>query len=385
MTSSFEMTGLDGANPLGFLAALGAMASLYESGLARPTLRWKRAFRWVPVLEGVKASSRDDLAASLAEALRGNPVTDEAEERLKAKKREMEEAKTAVKKKREDIGRRKLKGDQRKEVEESELDPLWKVYEEKRLEYRAALAQALPRRELGLGKRIEDSTRAEFKEYACELIATASLKDRAPLDFLAAFGSDAILDKNGAHIQPTPFSFVSGSGNQFFLDTARELISRVNARRIYETIFEPWDYRDIRLSMRWDPIEDRRYALMDRDPTSSGNEARTMWMANLLAYRSLMLFATAPAGARLGTTGWCERRDRTGGAKRQFFTWPIWEFPASLNVVQSLLQLRELVAPKPSRQELEERGIAEVYRVERIEWGSGTNRKVNFTASRRVM
>ena len=68
---------------------------------------------------------------------------------------------------------------------------------------------------------------------------------------------------------------------------------RLQIERVHAALFEPWTYRDDRYSMRWDPLEDRRYALMDRDPTASDNKSRTVWMANLFAYRSLVLFPSA--------------------------------------------------------------------------------------------
>ena len=72
--------------------------------------------------------------------------------------------------------------------------------------------------------------------------------------------------------------------------------------------------------MRWDPAEDRRYALLDRDPTATGNKPRTVWIANLLAYHALAWFPSAPTARGLLTTGW----DRSGEA----FTWPLWQVPA---------------------------------------------------------
>lgn len=127
--------------------------------------------------------------------------------------------------------------------------------------------------------------------------------------------------------------------------------------------------------MRWDPIEDRRYALMDRDP--SENSPRTMWMANLLAYRALSLFPAAAAGRRLVAAGW----DAEGRA----FTWPIWEHPLDVDGVRSLVQLRELIEERPDRAALRARGIVAAYRAHRVEVGTGANRKVNFSPARRVL
>ena len=89
---------------------------------------------------------------------------------------------------------------------------------------------------------------------------------RDALDFLAAFASDGCFDKRTNRVEATPFCFINGSSGQYFLSTVRQLISEVCPERVQATLFSPWTYQDQKLSLRWDPHEDRRYALMDRDP-----------------------------------------------------------------------------------------------------------------------
>ncbi|MCL6650309.1 MAG: hypothetical protein K6U89_18545, partial [Chloroflexi bacterium] len=347
MSRSFELLGLDGTNPLGFLAALGTLVSLEQACVGEPRLRWKRATRWTPILENVHVKDEDELARKVADSLRGGPVPADVERRrLDAQKemedaqKEMERVKKTIEKKNDEIKKRRLRGRERTEAEERELRPLRREYAEKRSQWLEALRVAVPRPELALGKRIEDCTSGEYREFAAELIRTAGGSDRESVDMLAAFGTDAVCRRKPDSIEPTPFSFASGSGKQFFLETARKLLDKVDTDRVRRTLFESWDYQDQRLSMRWDPIEDRRYALMDRDPTAPGNEPRTMWMANLLAYRGLALFPSVPMGRRLQTAGWDE--------KQASFTWPLWVYPVSMDVVRSLLQLRELVEGRPN-------------------------------------
>jgi hypothetical protein len=303
-------------------------------------------------------------------------VTADAEARRAQAQRAMENAKTAVKKKRDEIKRRGLRGAERSEAIDREVRPLEQEYEEKRRVWLAALREAVPRPELALGKRI-DCTAEEYRAHAAALAEQTRPATRGSLDLLAAFGNDACRQARSDSIEPTPFCFITGGGHQFFLETARELVGRVTTDGVSRVLFKPWDYRDEGLSMRWDPIEDRRYALMDRDPTASDNKARTMWMANLLAYRALALFPTAP-GSRLATAAW-----RADG-HRQWFTWPLWTHPATADVVRSLVQLSELTREHPDRTSLRERGVEAVYRSERIAVGTGANRKVNFAPARAV-
>lgn len=374
MVRSFELSGLDGTNPLGFLAALGTLVSLAEAHAGEPKLVWRPGPRLVPILEGAGAEDEDELSRVVADSLRGPAIAPDAEARRAEAQREMENAKTAVKKKRDEIKARGLRGAERSDAIERELRPLEREYEQKRRVWLEALREAVPRPELSLGKRI-DCTQEEYRAHAAALADQAQLMTRGALDMLAAFGSDACHQANSDAIAPTSFCFITGSGHQFFLETARELMARVATDSVRRALFEPWDYRDEGLSMRWDSIEDRRYALMDRDPTASDNKPRTMWMANLLAYRALALFPSAP-GRRLATAGW----DSRGST----FTWPLWGHPLGVDGIRSLVQLRELIEERPDAAGLRARGIVAVYRAQRVEVGKGVSRKVNFSPARQV-
>lgn len=370
MQRSFQLSGLDGSNPLGYLAALGTLVTLYRHGEREPKLKWTLASRWIPVLHDLDCRDNAQVSRAVADALRGKPVQPDAEKRLGEAQKKMEAAQKAIKKKRDEIKQQGLRGTERLEAIERELRPLEGEYEQRRREWLGALREAVPWPELALGKRI-DCTREEYRERAASFLGSAGLLDRSAPDFLAAFGSDGSTEEDNV-IQSTPFCFITGSGHQFFLDTVRRLVSHVTLDNVRRVLFQPWDYGDEGLSMRWDPIEDRRYALLDRDP--SDESARTMWVANLLAYRALVLFPTAPVGGRLATAGWTQ----------ESFTWPLWEHPVGVDVVRSLVQLRELAQPRPDATALRAKGIVAVYRAQRISVGKGANRKLNFTPARRV-
>jgi hypothetical protein len=321
------------------------------------------------------AEDEDELSRAVADSLRGATITRGAEARRAEAQRDMENVKKALKKKSAEIKARGLRGAERSEAMERELRPLEREYDHKRRVWLDALREAVPRPELALGKRI-DCTTEEYRAHAAALAEGTWLTTRGAVDLLAAFGSDACHQANSDAIEPTPFCFITGSGHQFFLETARELVPRVGTDGVSRVLFRPWDYRDEGLSMRWDPIEDRRYALMDRDPTASDNKPRTMWMANLLAYRALALFPTAPGRRGLAAAGW--------DAQRKAFTWPLWEHPLGVDGVRSLVQLPELIEERPAASALRLRGVVAVYRAQRVEVGRGANRKVNFSPARRV-
>lgn len=378
---SLELPGIDGANPLGFLAALGMLVTVRQAGEKQARLRWERARTWVPVLDGISTSDPDKLSDTVAGALRGRAVSDGDEKKRSATQREFDAAKKAVGDKRKEIRKRGLGRKEREAAMKQELPPLEKDYEHKRLQSLDARKKAVPRPEIALGKRI-DCTHKEYRKHASDFLEGAGHGDRETLDLLAAFGSDACRSKRKTEpdaIAPTPFCFTTGSGRQFFLDTVGQLMEQVTAERVRQVLFESWAYRDEKLSMRWDPVEDRRYALMDRDPTASDNRSRTVWMANLLAYRALPLFPCAPGRRGLGTTAWALIDE-----ENLAFTWPLWEFPAPPDTIRSLLQLSELTEPERYRAPLRARGIAAIFRSRRIKVGAGSNYKLNFSLARGV-
>jgi hypothetical protein len=364
---------LDGSNPLGFLSALGTLMVAHAAGETEARLSWERRARWVPVLHAVSVKDPAAFAEVMAGALAGRTVTPHDEKARGRSEKAFNQASTLVKKKRNEIKARRLRGDERREALEREVAPLEGDRDARRKAWLEALARAVPRPELALGKKI-DCRPEEFRQHAAAFVTKPDAETREALDLLAAFGSDAVY-KSGS-ITPTPFCFIRGTGHQYFLDTVRQLLQQATPEKVHEALFEQRSYRDLRLSMRWDPMDDRQYALMDRDPSKL--KTRTVWMANLLAYRALTLFPTAPRGRRLEATGW------NGGADEPSFSWPLWRTPLPPSVIRSLLQLRLLVEDSPDRPTLRARGITAVCRTRRIKVGAGSNYKLNFAPARAV-
>ncbi len=204
-----------------------------------------------------------------------------------------------------------------------------------------------------------------FRRYAADAVEHAQATgDRTWADFVAAFGCDALAEDKV--IQDTAFRTMSGAGHQHFLKTMRELVEVTEPDHLAKALFQPWTYEDDRPSLRWDPEDDRRYALRWNEP--SGDPIRTVRGANRLAIEALPLFPTAPVGSSLETTGF-----QTGGSRETFLTWPIWETPASVDVVRTLLAMHELQTERPDRRVLLAQGIVEVYRCQRLTIGKYRN------------
>lgn len=374
------LPGLDGANPLGYLAALGALVTLHAAGHRQARLHWRCTAAWEPVLGGLPTADPDELAELLAAGLRGTDVSAAAEARRAAAQDALDAARTTAKKAREAVKKQKLRGVQRDQAHRERVAPLEREVARLHADTLAALHAAVPRPELALGKNI-DCSAAEFRALAERTLRSNDGRRRDTLDLLAAFASDACPHESPAKrkqskIAVTPFAFITGGGHQHFLDTVRQLMERVDADRLAATCFAPWRVADEKLSLRWDPVEDRRYALMDRDPTASDNKATTEWMANLLAYRALALFPTAPFRGHLHATAW-SRHDG-----EPCFTWPLWSVPCGPDSIRSLLQMPMLAAEQPEHPLLRERGIVAAFRSRRIRVGSGANFKVNLTPAR---
>lgn len=380
----FMLEGIDGANPLGFLAAVGTLLVLHQAGHRESRLAWRRhGLSWRPQLTGLPSDDPTALAELLAEKLRGTDVSEESDKKRKEAEQQFSRKKKEIKNKRDEIKKRGLRGKERTQAIAEEVTPLERELEALRKTWLEALRRSVPSPELALGKNI-DCMEAEYRAIVEPLMESVCFDDRDALDLLAAFCSTGCLHESPqkrreGKLAPTPFSFISGSGHQDFLDTAGMLLQSVSPERLESALFAPWTYEDEGLSMRWDPVEDRRYALMDRDPTASDNKPRTVWMANLLAYRVLALFPSAPARSGLTTVGWVQ-----GDEGEPFFTWPIWSHPLDPDSIRSLFLLPELYLEIPDRAVLRARGIEATFRSRRIKVGSGANFKVNFSPAREV-
>ena len=202
--------------------------------------------------------------------------------------------------------------------------------------------------------------------------ASAAPEARAEADFIAAFGCDAVQSPGWkGQIQETAFRTL-GAGQTQFLKPMRDLAEKTTREHLRRCLFAPWNREDSRLSLRWDPEDDRRYAHRWRDPTASGEEPKTEWGANRLAFEALPLFPVMPLGSTAITTGFSGNRSRD-----TFLTWPVWDLGADLDTVRSMLALRGLQEAAPDRRQLAAMGIREVFRSQRINNG----RYRNFTPS----
>ena len=177
-----------------------------------------------------------------------------------------------------------------------------------------------------------------FRAYTEEALSQATPRHRDWVDFATGLGSDIAHDphRNRKGVMDTALRTMSGAGNQHFLDFMKQLQKSVNKVKLREALFEPWAYRDEGLSLRWDEVDDRRYALRAENPAGSGkqNKIHTVHGANRLAFEALALLPPFPVARGLETTGFSRRSWR---AKEPVFHWPLWAPPVTLDPLRGLL------------------------------------------------
>jgi hypothetical protein len=231
----------------------------------------------------------------------------------------------------------------------------------RRADFLEKLNVAAARPELSIGKKV-DLSAEEFRSKAESFFHDAELGSSA-IAMLAGLATESCNDKQCPR---TRFDFIDSSGQLAFLEAVLQLMSNATPERLEATLFQTWKRADEKYSLRFDPVEDRRYALLDRDPTASNNKSTSEWMANLLAYRALSLFPCAITQRGSETTGWAEH------SGTWCFTWPVWEQPLALETIRSLLTHRELITPHPSAL-LRRVGVRAAYRVRRVSNGDYVN------------
>ena len=291
------LSGLDGGNPLGFLAAVGALlifSDLRDRAADAARLGWRETPEgWRPLLTGCGGS-----AAALCDALLWS-LSNASDEIL-------------------DVGK------MRAESKESNKFPFDAGHFEKALH-----------------------------EWPVEKAG------RRDADFLAGFGTELYPDPKTKEFQCTSFKMVrSGDSNgQGMLHYAMVLREKVDRRALERTLFENWDYGDADYSLRWDPIENQPYALRWRNPSKSTlmDGPGTIRAANCLAFEALRCLPCMAIGTKAHTTGFREVEHRRA------FVWPIWMPCVNADTARSLLSLGELHETPLRRTALEARGIREVY------------------------
>jgi hypothetical protein len=210
-----------------------------------------------------------------------------------------------------------------------------------------------------------DFTRRQFRE-----LVDHSTSEPLQARMLAAIGSDACTRRDGERIEGTALAAIAGQGHQNFLERVaalgrRQLQNETSILR--QALLEPWAYEDLESTLRWDPLEDRRYALGFADP--SGEKIKTSAGANILAVIGFPLFSAAPGERGLVTTAVVRQR------RSHEVRWPIWNVPCGLATIEALLRHPDLAVAGSSenggntRAAWKRSGVVDIKRCRRIRTG----------------
>lgn len=204
--------------------------------------------------------------------------------------------------------------------------------------------------------------REEYRRAVRRLVEQQ--RDRKSADALrtfAALTSDVVLNKGS--LRSTMLDLTSG--NQRFLGSVLDLAGKpaksngkpdlLSEDAVREALLGPWLYRDDHHALGWDPDTQRLHALRHKLPEKD-RENRSVRAAVFLATQALPLFPCFAVGGNLYTTGF----HRDDG--EDWFSWPIWRDPISLDTLRSLLVY-------PFTADLQRRGIELVYRCRRVRTG----------------
>jgi hypothetical protein len=171
----------------------------------------------------------------------------------------------------------------------------------------------------------------------------------------------------------------NGASHQNLVQSMRDVLKLVELEHIRMALFEPWKraYRvpddkrkELKLgtrkpTLRLDPSDERLYALRLSNPTTT-DDYSTELGAQALAIPAFGLLPVVP-GRQPVTVASKRLRQRVT------FSWPIWNTPATLRAVRSLVWAG-VGRPKEQR----ERGVFAAFSADRI---SGAKGKLSFSPS----
>lgn len=317
--TEFVLTGLDGSNPLGFLAALGTLRSIHERLPGRAQLQWNED-DLRPVLVLSESMDRTKLCAELA-----GFVQEVARDVLGVARYDSEVI--AV----EPQHFRKFALAEGLSSEHGRLAAL----------FAAAFGSD------AVVKRAKDDSRIEPTR----------------LSLANGNGHKNLLKDFRAMALALPAAAKRGKQAPQGLADLPVLMD--------EALFEGRRRTDKGLySFRWDPLEFRTAAHMAEDPSKL--DLPTIPGANLLAVIGLTMLPSVPTKSGLATTAMFSR------GRNECFGWPLWSCPLPLDVVFSLLTVGKGSIDDPPREWSAARGVFARFAVQRL---SPDKKNLFFTQS----
>lgn len=239
MTQELMLSGLDGSNPIGYLAALGVFRALHDLG-EDVRLRWEHGDAWRPFLSSV---SKDEL--------------------LELLERDLVEWK-------------------------KDADELTLRYPKETKKGISDVAELKPPPEL-------------FQEFAKRAADACGSKGRRWADYVACFAAahENLGTDNNHATKPTALHFTAG--NQMFIQMVCGILECVGVDELDEALFGPWKYEGVAPVLNWDIVAgERNYALRATNP--SGDKKKGVPGADWLAFRGMSAFPVVLRQKKAATT-----------------------------------------------------------------------------------
>lgn len=206
---------------------------------------------------------------------------------------------------------------------------------------------------LSWSKNFKIDSREKFREAGHRLLQQPESREtRDALSLLAALASDIVTADKDV-LRPTLFDLTSG--NQGLLKSLKAVAGEGREDSVREALLGPWQYRDHEHALGWDPQTQRLHALRGKLPGQDTTN-RSVRAALFLASQALPLFPCFAVAGKLRTTGFYREKGE------DWFSWPIWRAPISLDTLRSLLA-------HPFSNDLRSRGVVVVYRCRRVRTG----------------
>jgi hypothetical protein len=288
-----ECSGLNGSNPLHYLASLGLFRLLCLHD-ADAKMSWKQGEAWHPAFTTIL--DRETLCDAIARDFGWDPSETMA---CKGKKRSKKSNKKETAK-----------------IENEITDPRLKRLEE--------LFPAV------CGNDIISRPVADFRSLALLAANESQIWPNAlriQSELVSAFACDAIAKKG--EVAFTPLSFSNRGAQQFLLKDFMEKIAfKITKEKLCNFIFYSLEQLEEGSSLNWDPLDHRDHAYRWKKPMDEPK--KTNVAANALAFLGLCFYPVAPENNSLSTAGFEKHTN--------IFSWPIWHEYCTLDVVRCVLQ-----------------------------------------------
>jgi hypothetical protein len=217
---------------------------------------------------------------------------------------------------------------------------------------------------------------SDFTRSSHEAIALANVAPTT-VDFLAGLACVV-----GEKAFESTLCAANGASHQSLVQSMRDVLKLVEEEHVRLAMFETWrkSYRtpddkrkELKLgtrkpTLRLDPSDERLYALRLSNPTTT-DDFSTELGAQALAIPAFSLLPVVPGQHPVTVAS-------TRSRHRVTFSWPLWNVPATLRTVRSLVW-EGVGRPKEQR----ERGIFAMFSADRV---SGAKGKLSFTPSQGV-